>query len=136
MVFTIRKNATLPILKMKIYRDGRNDFHKLVELLESTAITFSMKDERTGIYKVVNKTGSLYLQEPCDVNGNKEYYIGYQFTNEDTDTSGVYIGQFKLAMLDTTNGVSLYGDLIVPIQEELYIHITDSFIKSENLYLP
>ena len=32
MVFTIRKNATLPILKLKVYKDGRNDFYKLMDL--------------------------------------------------------------------------------------------------------
>lgn len=129
MVFNIRQNATLPILKMEVIKDGRNDFNKLESLLPNAAVTFSMKDSKTGIYKIVNLAGEIYMKEPCTEDGKKEYYIGYQFTANDTKTPGIYIGQFKLNMFDDDN--TLYGELFVPIKEELYIHITDGFVRSD-----
>ncbi len=48
MIFSIRQNSTLPILKMKVFRDGRNDFRRFEELIENCVATFAMKDEKTG----------------------------------------------------------------------------------------
>jgi hypothetical protein len=129
MVFTIRKNATLPILKMKVYNDGRNDYNKLQELLPLSTISFAMKDNNTGIYKVANRPGTLFLKDPSTSDGAKEYYIGYQFTSEDTDTPGVYTGLFKINIFNTDN--TIYGELVAPIREELYIHVIDNFVKSD-----
>lgn len=129
MVFNIRQNATLPILKMEIIKDGRDDFNKLDSLIPYSTITFSMKDSVTGIYKIANKPGKIYLKDPCTEDGKKEYYIGYQFEVSDTNTTGIYIGQFKLNMFDDDN--TLYGEILVPIREELYIHITDGFVRSD-----
>jgi hypothetical protein len=133
MVFTIRKNATLPILKLKVYKDGRNDFYKLMDLLPTASITFAMKDNITGIYKVANRSAQIYLKDPSVTDGVKEYYIGYQFTSEDTDTPGVYTGSFKINCFNSDN--SLYGELVVPIREELYIYVIDNFVKSDVVYI-
>lgn len=129
MVFNIRQNATLPILKMEVIKDGRNDYDKLDSLIPYSAITFSMRESNTGIYKIVNKPGDVYPKEPCTEDGKREYYIGYQFDSSDTNTPGIYIGQFKLNVFDEDN--SSYGELTVPIREELYIHITDGFVRSD-----
>ena len=42
--FYIRKNSELPVLKMKVNNDGRNDYKKIFEGLENAAVTFSMKE--------------------------------------------------------------------------------------------
>jgi hypothetical protein len=131
MVFSIRQNSTLPILKMKVYRDGRNDFRHYEELIENCAATFAMKDEKTGIYKVANKAATVALENPCDENGYKHYIITYQFTKEDTNKPGIFLGEFKLVLFDQADPTSVFGELIVPIQEELYIHVLDSFVKSD-----
>jgi hypothetical protein len=58
-----------------------------------------------------------------------EYYIYYQFTSRQTDTPGRYQGQFLIknsGLLGTQQ-----GSLIVPIREELYINIEDSFISEQ-----
>jgi len=129
MVFNIRKSATLPILIMEVIKDGRLDYEKLQSYLTSSSITFSMKDSRTNIYKVVNAPGNIYMKDPCVADGAKEYYIGYQFSSEDTDTEGIYIGQFKLNVFDETN--AQIGELIAPIKEDLFIYITETFVKSD-----
>lgn len=133
MVFTIRQFSQLPTLKMRLYRDGRNDYNRFEELLENSVITFAMKDEATGIYKVANKAANIVLRDPCDVNSKKEYYITYDFTSEDTEKPGIYIGEFKIIFLDTN--LQPNGELIAPISEQLYIHVIDSFVKSDITYI-
>ena len=133
MIFTIRQNSKLPSLRMKLYRDGRNDYNRFEELLENSIITFAMKDEKTGIYKVANKEAKIVLKDPCDINSKKEYYIVYDFTTDDTNKPGVYIGQFKITFLNSQ--LQPNGELITPIAEELYIHVIDSFIKSDVKYI-
>jgi hypothetical protein len=133
MIFTIRQNSKLPSLRMKLYRDGRNDYNRFDDLLENSVITFAMKDEKTGIYKVANKEAKIILKDPCDINSKKEYYIVYDFTTDDTNKPGIYLGQFKITFLNDC--VQTNGDLIVPIAEELYIHVIDSFVKSDIKYI-
>lgn len=133
MIFSIRQNSTLPILKMKVFRDGRNDFRRFEELIENCVATFAMKDEKTGVYKVANKEANIVLENPCDEDGNKNYIVTYQFTKDDTDKPGIFLAQFKLTLFDLAKPTEVYGELIAPIQEELYIHISDSFIKTDIL---
>ena len=131
MIFSIRQNSTLPILKMKVFRDGRNDFRRFEELIENCVATFAMKDEKTGVYKVANKEAKVVLENPCDENGNKHYIVIYQFNKDDTDKPGVFLGEFKLTLFDLADPLTVYGELIAPIQEDLYIHILDSFIRTD-----
>lgn len=129
MVFTIRQHSSMPTLKMKLINDGRNDFNKFAEMLENSAITFSMKDEKTGIYKVANKEGKLILKKPAYTDSKREYYIGYDFTPEETNRPGIYIGEFKIIFFN--ENIEQTGNLIIPIADTLYIHIIESFVKSD-----
>lgn len=131
MVFSIKQNSTLPILKMKVFRDGRNDFRRFEELIENCVVTFAMKDEKTGVYKVANKEAKVVLENPCNEDGEKNYVIVYQFTKDDTDKPGIFLAEFKLTLFDLTNPTEIYGELIAPVREDLYVHILDSFIKTE-----
>lgn len=129
MVFNIRQHTTLPVLKMKVFRDGRNDYNRLFDLLENSAVTFAMKEQTTGIYKVTNKEASLSIKKPCSENTEKEYFLSYQFTKTDTDKIGIFIGEFKITLFDENQEVT--GELIVPIGEQLYIHVLNSFVKAD-----
>ena len=122
--FFIRKNSTLPILKLKPVNDGRADFRSIYDRLENAAITFSMIDEK-GNYKIFNKQGLLLPvdKEICPEDG--EYYIGYKFEAKDINMAGSFKAEFKIDFLD--DGCSL----IVPIREDLYVDILDSFTKSK-----
>jgi hypothetical protein len=135
MVFSIRQNATLPILKMKLIRDGRYDFKRFETIVEGMTITFSMKNKANGVYKVAGREGNLVMAYPCgDADGDintTEYYICYQFRAEDTDKPGIYIGEFSLEFFDIVDGIQNFGKLIMPIQEDLEIHVIDSFIKTD-----
>lgn len=122
--FFIRKNSRLPILKMAVINDSRNTFRTIYDRLENAAITFSMIDEN-GNYKVFNKQALLLPvdKELCKEDG--EYYIGYKFDTKDTNTPGRYKAEFKIDFLD--DGCSL----IVPIRDDLYVNVSDSFTKSK-----
>jgi hypothetical protein len=120
MEFFIRKNATLPVLKMQVVKDGRTGYLEIMESLESATIYFSMINTETGIPKIVSAPCyivSLILADGAPT----EYYIYYRFTSRDTNTTGRYTGKFLVKNND--------GNLIMPIREDLYINIEDSFIS-------
>jgi hypothetical protein len=127
MNFFIRKNSQLPILKMKLVKDGRNDFRNIWDMLENSAITFSMKNTKNGVYKVANASGKLILKPNTLDIANHEYYIGYEFQLSDTNEVGVFTGEFNVKFFDMNTNNSEIGDLKVPISEDLYIHVIDSF---------
>jgi hypothetical protein len=122
MEFFIKKGATLPVLKMQIVKDGRNDFRSFMEELENATITFSMRDEGTGVLKIASKRAYITEKFFDNPDAPTEYYIYYQFTTSDTAKVGRFVGEFSV----TTS----QGQLIVPIRENLYINVTDSFIKT------
>lgn len=120
MEWFIKKGATLPLLKMMIVRDGRSGYLQFMESLELSTIYFTMINVESGIPKIVSapcEIVSLILPEGAAT----EYYIYFKFTENDTDTPGRYQGQFLIKNDE--------GDLILPIREELYINIQDSFIS-------
>jgi hypothetical protein len=122
MEFFINKNATLPILKLELIQDGRNDYNSFYDKIQNSTIRFSLTNIITGIKKIGKKITYTELVEPINCVG-EEYYITYQFTENDTNTAGRYIGQFEIEFLDGS------GKLIVPIREDLFINILDSGIK-------
>lgn len=128
--FFIRQNATIPILKMAVIDDGRNSYRDLMDQLDNTSITFSMQDYDTGIYKIANKEASVTEVQHYSSNAKKRFYIYYKFDATDTNTEGVYLGQFKIDFLDHTQNHRRTGELIVPIENELYIHVLPTFTYS------
>lgn len=122
MEFNINKNATLPILKLALIQDGRNDFSRFYEAIQDANIYFTMTDVITGVKRIAKKETSVIAVSPESCVG-EEYYLSYQFTTRDTSVAGRYIGQFTIEFLDGS------GTLIVPIRETLYINILDQGIK-------
>ena len=121
MEFFIKQNATLPVLKMQVVKDGRAGYLELMQDLEVSTIFFTMINVETEIPKIVSA--------PCEIvslilplGAAPEYYIYYKFTARDTNTPGRYTGEF---MIRTDE-----GNLILPIREELYINVQDSFIST------
>ena len=126
MEFFIKKNATLPLLKLQVVKDGRSDYNNFMELLETSTIFFSMINSETGILKIISKPAGFVEKTFIDPNAEPEYYIYYQFTNTDTNTVGKFEGQFLIKTVD--------GNLILPIREKLFIYIQESFIADDLEY--
>ena len=123
MEFFINKNSTLPVLKLELIADGRNDYSDFYDKIQNANIYFTMTDVITGIKRIAKKETGIELILPTSDCVGEEYFIIYQFTERETALSGRYIGQFNIEFLDGS------GNLIVPIKETLFINILDSGIK-------
>lgn len=126
MEFYLKKNATLPVLKLSVVKDGRSDYNSFMKTIELSAIFFSMVDTETGNPKISSRPAGFVEKTFTDPNAEPEYYIYYQFTSKDTNRVGRYEGQFMLRNDD--------GVLILPIREKLYINIQESFIADDLEY--
>jgi hypothetical protein len=124
MDFFIKRNSTLPLLKLSVVKDGRSDYNNFMELLETSTIFFSMINTDNGIPKITTKPAGFVEKTFLDPNAEPEYYIYYKFTNIDTNTVGKYEGQFLIKNDE--------GNIILPIREKLYIYVQESFI-ADNL---
>ena len=126
MEFYIKKNATLPLIKLQVVKDGRSEYDNFMKLIEVSALFFSMVDVETGIPKITSRPAGFVEKTFIEPNAEPEYYIYYQFTNRDTSKVGRYEGQFMLRSDD--------GTLILPIREKLYINVQESFIADDLPY--
>ena len=122
MEFFINKNSTLPVLKMELIQDGRNDFYKFYDKVQNANITFTMTDVITGTIKIAKKPATLDQVLPANCVAD-EFYITYQFSAKETLMAGRFVGKFEITFLDGS------GTLIAPIREELFINILDGSIK-------
>jgi hypothetical protein len=128
--FFINKNSTLPALRMEAINDGRHDFSKLNLALQSADVYFTMTDINNGIKKISNAKADVVFMESS--NCEEKYVIEYKWKERDTKTPGIYKGEFKI-VFDGNLVVDDFrfpkGELIVPISQELMIHIADGSIK-------
>ena len=116
MDFFIKKNATLPLLKMQVVQDGRSDYQGFMESLADATISFTMINEATGIPKIVSRPAYIVELIGLDPNALPEYYVYYRFTKRDTNTVGRYVGQFLIKYNQGLLG-GPQGDLIVPLRD-------------------
>lgn len=123
MEFFINKNATLPVLKLELIKDGRNDFRKFHYKIQNADIWFTMTDIDTGNKKIAKKVAATQLMLPESDCLDEEYYVTYQFLASQTARTGRYVAQFEIDFLDGT------GTLIVPIREELFVNVLEGSIK-------
>ena len=126
MDWFIKKNATLPLLKLAIIKDGRSDYNNFMELLETSTIFFSMVNTENGIPRITSRPAGFVEKIFDDPNAEPEYYIYYQFTKQDTSIEGRYEGQFLVKTFE--------GNVILPVREKLFIYIQESFIADDLEY--
>jgi hypothetical protein len=122
MEFFIKKNATLPVLKMQVVKDGRAGYQELMESLEVSSIYFSMEDTSTGIPKIIDAPCSI-VPLILPAGAAVEYYIYFKFSARDTNTVGRYRGEFFISNDE--------GKLILPIRDSLFINVQDSFSSTD-----
>ena len=123
MEFFIKKHASLPLLKMQVVKDGRSDYNNMMDLIEQSAIFFSMVDVETGVPKITTRPAGIVAKTMLDPNAEPEYYVYYQFRKFDTRKVGRFEGQFIFLSSD--------GTLILPIREKLFINVQESFISDD-----
>ena len=82
-----------------------------------------MKDVKTGIPKILNAKSNIVAKTKTSVNAPTEYYIYYKWKSRDVNKVGRFEGQFIIYFHEQN-----CSELIVPIREDLFINITDSFV--------
>ena len=123
MEFFIKRNATLPLLKLQVVKDGRSDYNRFMEYIEESSIFFSMVNVENGNIKISSRPAGFIEKTQLNPDAPVEYYVYYQFTQRDTNTVGRYEGQFLFRNND--------GVLILPIREQLFINVQESFIAND-----
>lgn len=124
--FYIKEGATLPTLQMELIENGRNDFHKFHECIQSATITFTMINANTNVTKVAKNKAYIKLRETDTC--SEEYLICYDWKKHDTKECGTYHGYFEITFDGSIkNDECTYpvGMLNMPIREELTIIILD-----------
>jgi hypothetical protein len=122
--FFIRKDSTLPLLRLSLIDDGRNTFRHFNESIQNAEVRFTMTNIDTNVKKISNAPCSIKLRgkDTCD----EEYVIEYEWKKRDTNESGSFEGVFEI---DFKDGVKTYdtvqpkGLLNMPIRERLLITI-------------
>lgn len=124
--FFIIQGSVNPVLEMELIKDGRYDFHKSLmnDVLQDSVITFSMKDEETGILKISNAKANLIVAS--DAGCEDKYILQYKWSERDVRHKGHYNGWFNIQFNGnlTSDGIEYpRGNLIVPIEEKLRVII-------------
>jgi len=118
MEFNIKRNSTLPVLKMAVIKDGRNDYQSFMDFIETSTLFFSMVDSDTGVSKIHMEPAGFVEKTFLDPNTPVEYYIYFKFQKKHLNYAGRFEGQFTLR--------NEAGTLILPIREPLYINVLES----------
>ena len=123
MEFVIRKNATLPLLKMQVVKDGRGTYEDFMSFIETSTIYFSMQNIDNGTVKINTAFAGFVEKTFVEPNATPEYYLYYRFSKRDTNKVGRFEGQFLLR--------NESGTLVLPIREKLNILIKDSLLDDD-----
>jgi hypothetical protein len=104
-VFKIKRNDTLPILQVSIGTRGNLGQKIGYDLTGVSGITFTMVDDCSN--------AKIYAQ-PAQIVCSSGGTIQYSWQNGDTDTEGVYYGEFELRYstgqrlsIPTQNGIKI-----------------------------
>ena len=121
--FYIKKDSLLPTLRIELIEDGRHDYNKFHELIQTADITFTMVNRETGVTKIAKAPAYIKARE----NGGcvEQYVICYDWRKRDVNEEGTYIGKFDIEFGELKNDEYTYpkGNLIVPVREDLLITI-------------
>jgi len=124
--FFIKKDSTLPELVYPLIQHTREQYNITDEMLDNVAVTFSMIDADTGLYRIANVPANIVYrklrpQYPDDF----IYALTYRFKLPQTSKPGRYLGEFKLDFLGQG-----CGKLTLPVDSQINIVISDSITKT------
>jgi len=124
--FFIKKDSTFPLLTYPLIQQLREQYNITDEMLENVAVTFSMTDADTGLYRIANVPADLIINNNIADNPSEELYtLVYKFRLKDTRKCGRFLGEFKL---DFLNDCSF--KITLPVSNFINITISDSITKT------
>ena len=126
--FFIKKDSTLPELKYPLIQQVREKYNITDDMLENCAVTFSMIDAETGLYKIANVSASLVINyDRLGKPSEEKYTFLYKFKLKDTRKAGRFLGEFAIDFLGEQIGC---GKLTLPVETKINITISDSITKT------
>jgi hypothetical protein len=124
--FFIKKNSTLPLIKLPLLQSIREQYDITDEMLENVAVTFSMQNADTGVYQIANVAANLVVNtDRATYPDEVEYTLTYKFKLKDTKKPGRFTGEFKLDFLGDN-----CGKITLPNNTPINIIIGDSITKT------
>lgn len=124
--FFIKKDSTLPELKYPLIQQMREKYDISDDMLENVAVTFSMIDAETGLYRIANVAANLVvINDAAKYPDEEKYTLTYRFRLCDTKKSGRYQAEFTIDALG-----DCCGKIKLPVNGHINIIISDSFTKT------
>ncbi len=124
--FFIKKDSTLPELKYPLTQFVLQQYAITDDMLENVAITFSMIDANTGLYRIANVPASIVFNlDRAQYPNELQYTLVYRFKLPQTSKAGRFYGEFKLDFLGQG-----CGKLTLPVDDVINIIISDSITKT------
>ena len=126
--FFIKKDSTLPELKYPLLQHAREQYQITDDMLENVAVTFSMINADTGLYRVANVPANLVVNnDRPDYPAEEKYTLTYRFKLHETSKAGRFLGEFCLDFLGKYIGC---GKIKLPVNNQINIMIQDSLTKT------
>lgn len=124
--FFIKKDSTLPVLKYPLTQHAMEQYDITPDMLENVAVTFSMIEADTGIYRVANVAANLVVNnDRPEYPDEVQYTLMYRFKLPQTRKAGRFLGEFKVDFLGEN-----CGKITLPTQNQINIQISDSTTKT------
>jgi len=124
--FFIKKDSTLPVLKFPLTQHTMEQYDITPDMLENVAVTFSMTEANTGLFRIANVAGNLVVNnDRPNYPDELTYTLTYKFKLSQTRKAGRYLGEFKVDFLGEN-----CGKITLPTQNKINIQISDSNTKT------
>jgi hypothetical protein len=124
--FFIKKDSTLPELEYHLSQKIMEQYDITKEMLENVAVTFSMIDADSGLFRIANVAASIeYKVLRPQYPHNYLYALIYRFKLSDTSKAGRYYGEFVCDFLGQN-----CGKIKLPVNDVINIIISDSITKT------
>ena len=125
--FFIKKDSTLPELKYPLIQKIREQYNITDDMLKNVAITFSMTDVDTGIYRIANVPANLVINnDRPNYPAEEKYTLTYRFKLHQTSKAGRFYGEFCIDFLPPID----CGKIKLPVDGQINIIISDSLTKT------
>jgi hypothetical protein len=124
--FFIKKDSTLPELKYPLTQHTLEQYNITDDMLENVAVTASMIEVDTGLYRIANVPANLVVNnDRPDFPAEVQYTLTYRFRKNDTRKTGNYKMEFTVDFLGEN-----CGKIKFPINGYINIIISDSITKT------
>jgi len=125
--FFIKKDSTLPELKYPLTQHTMEQYDITPDMLENVAVTTSMINTNTGIYRIANAAGNLVINNNrSEYPDEVQYTLTYRFKLSQTAKAGRYQAEFVIDFLGNEN----CGKIKLPVNGYINIIISDSITKT------